>query len=250
MFSAVCRSRPAIFRRSSSGARSRRPMKCTWTPCAHEVGELALDRLPEDLHQRVDLVARPRPVLGREGVDGERLDAEVDRRLDGPPERLRAGAVAGGDRQAAPARPAAVAVHDDRDRSRAIGKLGSSGGGLSVQSERMRVISRPRRRSDLHDLGFFVLQQLVDRVDVLVGELLHLFLGAVLLVGPDLARVDELLQVVHDVAAHVADGDPALLGDVPDDLDELLAPLLGELRDRQADRPCRRSTASGRGRTP
>jgi hypothetical protein len=50
---------------------------------AREVGQLALDRLAEDVHQRVDLARRPRPVLGREGIDHERLHAEVDRRLDG-----------------------------------------------------------------------------------------------------------------------------------------------------------------------
>ena len=47
-----------------------------------EVEQLAVDRLAEDLHQRGDLVARAPPVLGRERVDGEGLDARVDRRLD------------------------------------------------------------------------------------------------------------------------------------------------------------------------
>ena len=59
-----------------------------------EVGQLPVDRLREDLHQVGDLVGRSRPVLGREGVDGERLDPEVDRRLDGAPQRPRALAVA------------------------------------------------------------------------------------------------------------------------------------------------------------
>ena len=40
------------------------------------------------------------PVLGRERVDGERLDAEVDRRLDDRPQRARAGAMPLGDRDA------------------------------------------------------------------------------------------------------------------------------------------------------
>jgi hypothetical protein len=72
-------------------------------------------------------------------------------------------------------------------------------------------------------------------VDVVVGELLDAVLGAVLLVAPHLALVDELLQVVNRVAAHVAHGDPPLLRHVAHDLDELLAALLGELRDREAD---------------
>ena len=68
-------------------------------------------------------------------------------------------------------------------------------------------------------------------LDLLVGELLELVLGAVLVVGAGLARVLQLAQVVHDVAADVADRDAALLGDAAHDLDELLAPLLGELGD-------------------
>src|SRR5439155_21758706 len=49
----------------------------------HEIGQLPLDRLGEDLHQELHLLWWPRPVLGREGVDGQRLDAEIDRSLDG-----------------------------------------------------------------------------------------------------------------------------------------------------------------------
>ena len=68
--------------------------------------------------------------------------------------------------------------------------------------------------------------------DVLVRELLEALLGPPLLVVADVPVADELLEVVHDVAADVADRDPALLGEVADDLDELLAPLLGELGNR------------------
>ena len=70
---------------------------------------------------------------------------------------------------------------------------------------------------------------------MVVGELLDMLLGPVLLVAADLSLVDELLEVVHDVAADVPDRDLALLGHVADDLDELLAPLLRQLGDRQAD---------------
>ena len=82
-----------------------------------EVGQLALDRLAENLHQVLDLALGPRPVLGRERVDDQRLDTEVDRRLDRPAQCLRSRAVALGDRQALALRPAPVAVHDDRDGS-------------------------------------------------------------------------------------------------------------------------------------
>src|SRR3954469_16356105 len=91
---------------------------------AHEVGQLALDRLREDLHQQLHLFERARPVLGGKGVDGERVDAEVDCGLDRAAQCLRAGAMAGRDREAAPARPAGIAVHDDRDRVRDVRKIG------------------------------------------------------------------------------------------------------------------------------
>ena len=81
-----------------------------------EVGQLLVDRLAEDLHQRRHLVRRAGPVLGREGVDGERRDPEVDRGLDGASQRARALAMPCLDGQAAGRCPAAVAVHDDRDR--------------------------------------------------------------------------------------------------------------------------------------
>src|SRR6266536_2263179 len=61
--------------------------------------------------------------------------------------------------------------------------------------------SGARRALDLEDLRFLALEQLVDLLRVLVGQLLDALLGAVLLVLPDLTLVHELLAVVHDVAA-------------------------------------------------
>src|SRR4051812_1102966 len=89
--------------------------------------------------------------------------------------------------------------------------------------------------SDLHDLGLFGLQRVVELGHARVGELLELLLGAALVVLAGLAGVLELAQVVHHVAADVADRHATLLGDVPDDLDELPAALLVELRDLEAD---------------
>ena len=57
----------------------------------------------------------PPPVLGRERVDRHPLEADVERAFDGVEQRLLAGGVAVGALQPAPLRPAAVAVHDDRD---------------------------------------------------------------------------------------------------------------------------------------
>ena len=72
-------------------------------------------------------------------------------------------------------------------------------------------------------------------LDLGVGELLQLGLGAALLVLADLALLLQLAQVVHAVAADVAHRDAALLGEAVDDLHQLLAALLGQLGDREPD---------------
>ena len=50
-------------------------------------------------------------------------------------------------------------------------------------------------RSELHDLGFFVLQEAVDRRDVAVGELLDLFLAAALVVLGDHLLFERLFEI-------------------------------------------------------
>ena len=75
-----------------------------------------------------------------------------------------------------------------------------------------------------------------------VGQLLQPALGAVLVVGAGLARLLQLAQVVHDVAADVADRDAALLDDVARDLDQLAPALLGELAGSRGGSACRRWT--------
>ena len=78
----------------------------------------------------------------------------------------------------------------------------------------------------------FFFSDLVDLLDVLVGQLLDLGHGLLLVVLADLVVLQHLLQVVVDVAAHVADGHPALLRVLVRVLDQQLAPLLGERRAR------------------
>ena len=154
--SPVSSSSATISPAAPSGARSRRPMKRTCTPWAARSGSSR-----SIVSSKISISAstssrRPRPVLGRERVDGQRLDAEVDGRLDGPAERARAGAVALGDRQAAGRRPAAVAVHDDRDRARNV----RTSGERPARRQERAVHSASAfggRSSDLHDLGLFVL---------------------------------------------------------------------------------------------
>src|SRR6516164_8327223 len=79
--------------------------------------------------------------------------------------------------------------------------------------------------SHLHDLRFLVLQQLVDRLRVCVGELLHFLLRAPLVVVAHVAVPHELLEMPERVAAHLANRDAVLLRHVPDELHELLPPL-------------------------
>src|SRR4051794_1832997 len=59
------------------------------------------------------------------------------------------------------------------------------------------------RLLNFQDLGFLAFQELVDLVDVLVGELLCALLGAALLVVAGLALPNELLEVLHQVTADV-----------------------------------------------
>ena len=76
--------------------------------------------------------------------------------------------------------PAAVPVHDDRDGA---GTPSGSRGSLGPAPQ----AARGGPGLNLEDLGFLALQELVDLGHVLVGELLHALLRAVLLVGADLA---------------------------------------------------------------
>src|SRR5262245_58303616 len=108
---------------------------------------------------------------------------------------------------------------------------------LSVRSLVRRFTSLGPRfgASDLQDLRFLALENLVDLGDVVIGELLGTLFSPTLLVVPHVAVADELLEMVDAVAPDVPHGDPPFLGQVADHLDQLLAPLLRQRRDRQPD---------------
>src|SRR5256885_6000977 len=63
----------------------------------------------------MDLVGGPPPVLGRKAEQREVRDAELADRLYRLAHRVGAAAMAGNTRQTAGPRPAAVAIHDDRN---------------------------------------------------------------------------------------------------------------------------------------
>ena len=83
-----------------------------------QVGEVVAHETLEEAHQVGDLLGGPAPVLGGEAVQGEIADADLAGGTDGAPDGLDAAPVSLDPRQAAPRRPAAVAVHDDGDMGR------------------------------------------------------------------------------------------------------------------------------------
>src|ERR1700761_7634913 len=89
--------------------------------------------------------------------------------------------------------------------------------------------------SDREQLLFFVRQHPVDVADVLRGDAVQILLGTLQLVGADVAILLQRLEVLARGAALIADGDPAILRLRVGDLDQLLAPLLGQRREGEAD---------------
>ena len=77
--------------------------------------ELEPDVALQQHHQRVHFGTRALPVLDRERVERQHVDAEPRRGFDDVADRIDAGAVPFDARQMALRRPAAVAVHDDGD---------------------------------------------------------------------------------------------------------------------------------------
>jgi hypothetical protein len=77
--------------------------------------DFAVERSQEELHQRADFALRPVPVLARKSEQRQRLDALAPAEFHRGTHRLLALAVAEAARTVPLLRPAAVAVHDDRD---------------------------------------------------------------------------------------------------------------------------------------
>jgi hypothetical protein len=80
-----------------------------------ELRRLALHVCLQQTHERVHLALRAIPVLGGEGEQREDGHAGLDAPFDDLADRRHAGGVTLVARQAAGARPATVAVHDDGD---------------------------------------------------------------------------------------------------------------------------------------
>ena len=172
-------------------------------------------------HQEGDLLLRRRPVFGGEGVEAQVLQPQVGGRLHHPLgglEPLLVARVRGRPRPGAH-RPFPSMMMPD---------MGRKPGGRSPEGSIGSGIRLPGFPSLFRPAA-------VDVLDVLVRELLDLVHAPLGVVLGDLGVLLHLLQLLVGVPPHVADGDPALLGHVLGHLDQLLAPLLGERRDVDAD---------------
>src|SRR3990172_1286007 len=88
--------------------------------------------------------------------------------------------------------------------------------------------------SDLHDLLFLRLQDLVDLLHVAVRLLLYTVLPSFHLVLGNLLLLFPILDLLQGLAPDVPYRDPRILGHLLHHLDEVLAPLLGQVGDGNA----------------
>ena len=184
--------------------------------------ELAPDVEAEQAGEVADLLRRAPPILRGESVEGQAFDPRLAGGAQHRAGGLGAGAVAGGARQAPRLRPAAVAVHDDGDVARGTERAVRPGAGrLGGHFCRISLSLAARTWS-------------ISAI-VVVGQLLDLGVEPLVLVLADLVLLLVGLERVHAVAADVADRDPRLFGILVGELGELLAALLGQIGDRQAD---------------
>src|ERR1039457_2999477 len=98
-----------------------------------------------------------------------------------------------------------------------------------------RRLVEPAGLADLQDVLLLRLGRRVDLVHVRVRQLLDLVVRLLVVVFGDLLVLGQLLHRLVAVAADVAHGHAMVLGHAVQFLDELLAPLFGERRYRQAD---------------
>ena len=208
----------SICRRSSSGARSRRPMKRTRTPCSARSGSSRSIVSPKISISASTSLARPRPVLGREREDDEdwmprsiaastvRRSARVPARWPAAVGRPRclaqrplpsmmiatdsatSGDVPGREGLDAPERP------DARDQVQGVREVRARRAQTSMISASLRL-SRSSILWTCSSVSFWTRPSARRSSS-----------------SPTCPDSDELLEVVHHVAAHVAHGDAALLG--------------------------------------
>src|SRR5689334_17189207 len=100
------------------------------------------------------------------------------------------------------------------------------------RSPRTKLAVSTPTRSDFHYFSFFCLQELVDAMDIVVVHFLEFFLGALLLV---LGSFLEMFQMIARGGACMADRNAGLFRQLVHDFHQLLAPLLVERWQWNAD---------------
>src|SRR5437588_6405935 len=134
-------------------------------------------------------------------------------------------------------RPTAIAARRSRPARDAFlagccivffGARAGSSGGLPAPVVATDMIAE--RSLDLQQLAFFVLDQLIDLGDVLVGGLVQILFRPADLILAGLAVLADAVQLLHRLATDVAHRDPRLFALVLGLLDQLAPALLGELR--------------------
>ncbi|KPQ32419.1 MAG: di-trans,poly-cis-decaprenylcistransferase UppS, partial [Porphyrobacter sp. HL-46] len=82
-----------------------------------EFGQVRFDEFAHQVHQIIDLVFRPFPVLGRKGIERQTFQPGRFKAAHQPPHRLHTALMANRTRQATFLGPSPVAIHDDGDMS-------------------------------------------------------------------------------------------------------------------------------------
>ena len=95
--------------------RSRRPMTRRRTPCGGAAFGFGAEIFFEQDEQRGDFAERAAPIIGGEGVERERADAEAGGGADDAADGFYSGAMAFGTNQAASGGPASIAIEEDGD---------------------------------------------------------------------------------------------------------------------------------------
>src|ERR671914_175464 len=137
-------------------------------PTLVQLGHFLAGRVKEELHERLHFSLWTRPVLGREGIEGQRLHPGASSRLQQRREHRDTGPVAGCARKPTSLCPAPVAVHDDGDVAR---------GPVGVEDALLgRVCGESFldgfQQLDLRELGFLVSKGSLNPLHVAVSELL------------------------------------------------------------------------------
>ena len=135
-----------VFQFADHTAPEARPSAGPAHPDAHGVELVSppSDHVAIESHQPANLIRRAVPVLGGKGVRGEVLDSDLNGPLDHVEERSFTAGMALGTWQVPRLRPAAIAIHHDRDMSRQP---------VSRYLRRTDAAGMRRRRPKLSDTG-------------------------------------------------------------------------------------------------